>query len=234
MLPPKGIKFSQCKKFAAIAEKDGGKDKVGIYYATDEWQLLNRLDVDTFDLQDIFWAMDDSHLVIQDNPLEPRILCYNVSLGTLTHKYDLEVAGRASALAVRNLFFSPDSKFFAAGLYDTEIHIYRPSFEKSEKMASLQHTQRIDLNQKSKKKVYVYQEEVTKATKNNINVSHQYVCFQSTPDDQQKQEIVRIPQIPKKEIEGFKNSAYEKVGLDGPPVGVNKMQWSYTSHYLAT
>lgn len=90
------------------------------------------------------------------------------------------------------------------------------------------------MNLKSKKKVYVYQEEITKQSKTNINVSHQYVCFQSTPDDEEKQQIVKIPQIPKKEIDGFKKSQYEKVGLDGPPTGVSHIEWSYTSHYLAT
>ena len=50
MLPPKGIKFTKCKKFAALAEKEGGRDRVGIYYATDEWKLLNQLSVETFDL----------------------------------------------------------------------------------------------------------------------------------------------------------------------------------------
>ena len=109
MLPPKGIKFTKCKKFAALAEKEGGRDRVGIYYATDEWKLLNQLSVETFDLQDIFWVMGDSHILIQDNCLEPKILCYNASLGTLTHKYDLEIAGRASALSVRTLSLSPDS-----------------------------------------------------------------------------------------------------------------------------
>ena len=46
------------------------------------------------------------------------------------------------------------------------------TFEKSEKMATLMHTQKIDLNLKSKKKVYVYQEEITKQSKASINVSH--------------------------------------------------------------
>ena len=79
-----------------------------------------------------------------------------MSLGTLTHKYDLDVAGRVTGLSVRNIFISPDCKVFAAGHFDTEIFLYRPSFEKSDKIASLNHTTKIDLNLKSKKKVYVY------------------------------------------------------------------------------
>ena len=36
----------------------------------------------------------------------------------------------------------------------------------------------------------------------------------------QKQEIIKIPQVTKKEIEGFKNSKFEQVGTNGPPTGV--------------
>ena len=64
MLPPKGIKFSKCKKLCALAEKENGKDKVGIYYTTDEWKMLNKIDVDSFDLKDIFWVMGDSNILI--------------------------------------------------------------------------------------------------------------------------------------------------------------------------
>ena len=38
----------------------------------------------------------------------------------------------------------------------------------------------------------------------------------------------------KKEIEGYKNSKFENVGSQGPPTGVQKMEWSYTTHYLAS
>ena len=50
MLPPKGLCFSDNKKFCAIAEKREGKEKVGIYYATNEWQMLASIPVDTIDL----------------------------------------------------------------------------------------------------------------------------------------------------------------------------------------
>ena len=40
--------------------------------------------------------------------------------------------------------------------------------------------------------------------------------------------------MPKKEVEGFKNSRFEKVGVDGPPTGVKQLEWSYTGNYLAS
>ena len=40
--------------------------------------------------------------------------------------------------------------------------------------------------------------------------------------------------MPKKDTEGFKNSKFENVGLDGPPTGVKKIEWSYTTHYMAS
>jgi len=41
MLPPKGIAFSQNSKFAALAERKDARDVVGIYYAGNDWKLVN-------------------------------------------------------------------------------------------------------------------------------------------------------------------------------------------------
>lgn len=130
MLPPRGTKFSKCLKFCAIAERgDKNQDRVGIYYAHDDWKMLNRIDTDTLNIMDIFWVENDSSILVIDNPLEPKILCYNVSLGTLNRKYSLEVAGRVSSLAVRSVQLSPDSAMFATGLFDNEVSVYRFKFE---------------------------------------------------------------------------------------------------------
>ena len=40
-LPPKGIAFTDNKKFAAILEKKDAKDMVGVYYAGNEWKMVN-------------------------------------------------------------------------------------------------------------------------------------------------------------------------------------------------
>ena len=41
MNPPKGISFTQNKKFAALIERKDSKDIIGIYYAGNEWQMIN-------------------------------------------------------------------------------------------------------------------------------------------------------------------------------------------------
>ena len=43
MLPPKGISFTENKKFAALLERKDAKDVLGIYYAGNDWKLINRL-----------------------------------------------------------------------------------------------------------------------------------------------------------------------------------------------
>ena len=42
-LPPKGITFTENKKFAAILERKDAKDLIGIYYAGNEWKLVNQI-----------------------------------------------------------------------------------------------------------------------------------------------------------------------------------------------
>ena len=42
MLPPKGLGFTENKKFAALAERKDAKDIIGIYYAGNEWKMMNQ------------------------------------------------------------------------------------------------------------------------------------------------------------------------------------------------
>lgn len=46
--------------------------------------------------------------------------------------------------------------------------------------------------------------------------------------------ISKIPQLPKKEVQNFQASTFEKAGLQGPPTGVKQVEWSLDSLYLAT
>jgi WD40 repeat protein len=101
----------------------------------------------------------------------------------------------------------------------------------------LQHLSKIDLNQASAKTIYVYQEEANRDNKrSSIGLSYQYVCYQSSAEtnEQKKQEVIKIPSLSKKDIDAFKSSKTEVVGLAGPPTGVQKIEWSYTSHYMAS
>lgn len=41
MLPPSGIDFTENKKFAALCERKDCKDVIGIYYAGNDWKIVN-------------------------------------------------------------------------------------------------------------------------------------------------------------------------------------------------
>ena len=43
MLPPKGLCFTENKKFAALAERKDAKDMIGIYYAGNEWKMMQTI-----------------------------------------------------------------------------------------------------------------------------------------------------------------------------------------------
>ena len=48
-LGPKGISFTENKKFAAILERKDAKDIIGVYYAGNEWKMVNQVVCDTLD-----------------------------------------------------------------------------------------------------------------------------------------------------------------------------------------
>ena len=230
-MPPKGIGFTENKKFAAVAERKEGRDVVGIYYAGNDWKMVNSLDVDTADLQDIKWSNGDSTILIWDTPLESRIFIYSVATGDLLYKFEPEIIG----LGIKTLTVSPNKYLIAAGMFDGSIILYNNLT--NQEIASLQHLSKIDLNQASAKTIYVYQEEANRDNKrSSIGLSYQYVCYQSAleTNEQKKQEVIKIPSLSKKDIEAFKSSKTEVVGLAGPPTGVQKIEWSYTSHYMAS
>lgn len=35
-------------------------------------------------------------------------------------------------------------------------------------------------------------------------------------------------------MEGFKHKSFEVSGVQGPPTGIKKIEWSYTAHYMAS
>lgn len=45
---------------------------------------------------------------------------------------------------------------------------------------------------------------------------------------------VRVPKIAQKDVAAFQATTFDKVGLQGPPMGVSQMDWSFDSTYLAT
>jgi hypothetical protein len=146
-----GICFSENKKICALVEKKEGREKVGLYYGSNEWTQLQRISLDTFDLQDIRLLAGDTQILVWDSPLEPTILIYNIGTANLTARLNLSCIG----LGTKTLSVSPDSKFISAGLFDSDIELF--STLTYNKVIKLEHPTKIDLNDKSANlKLYVY------------------------------------------------------------------------------
>jgi hypothetical protein len=53
-----------------LLERKESKDIIGIYYAGNEWKIINQISIETFDVQDLKWINGDSALLVWDSPLE--------------------------------------------------------------------------------------------------------------------------------------------------------------------
>ena len=87
---------------------------------------------------------------------------------------------------MKSLNLSKYDEIMAAGMYDGSIILYNNLL--NQEIASLQHFNQIDLNQKSAKTIYVYQEEQVPGPK----ISYQYICYQSS-DSNVLQDVIKIP-----------------------------------------
>lgn len=107
-------------KFAALVERKEARDTIGIYYAGNDWKLVNKIEVDTFDLQDLKWINGDSAILIWDSPLESKILVYSVATCDVLTKYEPDVIG----LGIKTVSFSPSMSLTAVGCFDSSIFLY--------------------------------------------------------------------------------------------------------------
>lgn len=148
--------FTKNKKFAAIVERRDAKDYIGVYYAGNEWSMVNQIQASTFDLQDIKWINGDSAILAWDSCLDSNILIYSAASGDLLTKFEPHSIG----LGIKHLAVSPTDSMIAAGLFDTGVILYNNLT--AQEIACLQHVSSIDLSQKSSKQLFVYQEEITK------------------------------------------------------------------------
>lgn len=155
-----------------MLERKEARDIVGIYYAGNEWKMVNQLSLDTFDAQDIKWIHADSALLVWDTALESKILIHSAATGDVLTKFQPDVVG----LGIKKLCVSNGAQhFIAAGLYDGSIVLYNNLT--ALEIASLQHVPRIDLNMKSAKSVFVYQEEVSHGVSVTGSQHFQYICY---------------------------------------------------------
>jgi hypothetical protein len=111
MLPPRGFEFSTNKKFVALAERKEARDVIGIYYAGNDWKMINLIDIDTFDMQDLKWVNGDSAILVWDVALESKIIIYSIATGDIISKYEPNTAG----IGIKSLSISPSNNLSAAG-----------------------------------------------------------------------------------------------------------------------
>lgn len=111
-------------------------------------------------------------------------------------------------------------------MFDTYICLFNNLTQRH--IVDMEHTGSIHLISDQPGTV-VFQETVAReqATMSTI-LTHQYEHVSSATGS------VKVPQAPKKDLSNYQSSAFEKVGLSGPPTGVSILEWSYDSVYLAT
>lgn len=134
LIPPKGVSFTKNKKFMALAERRENKDWVSIYYANNEWKLVNTFEVDTFDMVDLMWIKEDTSILVYDTPLEAKILVYSAMTGEALAKHNLN---SIPGLGIKSVSISPNGIFMAAAFFDTKLRIFNAISQKE--IATLDH-----------------------------------------------------------------------------------------------
>ena len=83
LLPPKGLDFSSNGKFMCILiKKAESKNWVSIYYAGYDWKIVNGFEApEIWDPVDCKWVMDNTAIMVQDNPIESCFTIYNAMTG---------------------------------------------------------------------------------------------------------------------------------------------------------
>ncbi|CDW74000.1 wd-repeat protein [Stylonychia lemnae] len=231
-VPPKGISFSQNKKFMALAERRDAKDWISIYYTGNDWKLVNTFEVDTFDLTDLMWAKEDTSILVYDTPLESKLIIYSAMTGEVVAKHNLS---SGPGLGIKSVQLSPNGIFMTVAFFDTKLRIFNAYSQRE--IVSFEHTSQISFAQAEYNRVLIYREtQITEQLGSYANNEKQYFQYKVTQAHRDGQELTveKFPMINKKEISAFTTSQFEKVGTQGPPTGVSLVAWSHDSKYLAT
>lgn len=108
----KGCIFSSNGKFMALLEKHDCKDTIGIYFCGD-WKLVNSIQMDSFDIVEMKWALDDSHIVAWENIINYRFYAICPFKGVLLRYQPYDYA-----LGIKTVEYSNTSFFVAIGSHD--------------------------------------------------------------------------------------------------------------------
>jgi len=101
----------------ALLERHDCKDVLNIYYCGD-WKLVNSIPFESFDVIEIKWDFNDSHIVAWENPINYRFFAIcpykRVILRYQPYEY---------ALGIKSVEYSNQSLFVAIGSFDEKIRI---------------------------------------------------------------------------------------------------------------
>ena len=108
----KGCAFSSNGKLMALIEKHDCKDMLGIY-AVGDWKLMNSIAMESFDLVEVRWQSDDSHIIAWENPINYKFYAVCPFKGIVLNYQPYNFA-----LGVKSADSSNTSCFAAVGSFD--------------------------------------------------------------------------------------------------------------------
>jgi hypothetical protein len=114
----KCLLFSDNGNFMALAERNNGKDFIGIYF-TGDFSLVSHFQVGTFDLSDLLWTKDSTSLIVVDTPLEVKFLIYSPT-GNLITTHEPYLYG----LGIEIAKLSNNSRTLSLGFNDGMVRLY--------------------------------------------------------------------------------------------------------------
>ena len=114
----KGIDFSNLKNFMVICTKKNAKDMIEIYY-TQTWDLVNKFESSSEDLQDVLFTHDLSSIIISDAHYICKLLIYSLSgdLIKVIEPYKYKLGIRLSKI-------TPNGHYLIIGCFDHIIRVY--------------------------------------------------------------------------------------------------------------
>ncbi len=200
----KGISFTSNGLFMALAERRDSKDHIGIYYTAD-WTLVAHFQVDSYDMQDLQWAKDNTALIVSDSLLECRFYVYSPtgSLIAVHEPYSM-------SLGIKTLRFSPNGHYLTVGFYDQAMRIYNHITWKN--IIDLPHPQAIN--------------DVT-----NINIFREEELSSSLMTNFNSQKTTKYVEV--KSAVKF-HVVKPNMDKPSPSVGVSEISWSFDSNFVAT
>jgi hypothetical protein len=96
----------------ALLEKHDCKDTIGIYFCGD-WKLVNSIQIDSFDIVEMKWDLNDSHIIAWENPINYRFYAICPFKGVILRYQPYDYA-----LGIKTVEYSNKSFFVSIGSYD--------------------------------------------------------------------------------------------------------------------